>query len=177
MYWVLQTVDDPMRTADATRAVIRGLDKDVATSSTRPMTTILAGSIGSRRFNADLITIAGAASLLLALIGVYSVTAFSMARRTREIGIRLTLGAMPGQVIRSVLAAEWGSIALGLAVGAAGALVVSRLLSSVLFASSGVEPALIAAAAAALGVATAVASYVPARRAIRTDLVAALRAD
>ena len=177
MYWVLRTADDPARTADLVRAVIRRLDKDVATSSTRPMTAILAASIGSRRFNTDLIEIAGAASLLLALIGVYSVAAFSMARRTREIGIRLTLGARPGQVIRSVLVAECGAIAFGLSVGAAGALVVSRVLSPVLFASPGIEPALIVAAVAMLGVAAAIASYVPARRAIHTDLVAALRAD
>ena len=177
MFWVLQTADDPMKTADAVRAAVRRLDKDVATSTTRLMTQVLAASVRSRRFNTDLIKIAGAASLLLALIGVYSVTAFSMARRTREIGIRLTLGATPGQVIRPVLAVEWGAIALGLSVGAVGAVLVSRMLSSVLFASGGMEPTLIAAAAAILGAAAAVATYIPARRAIRADPVVALRAE
>jgi predicted permease len=177
MYWVVQTADDPMRAADAVRAQVHRLDKDIATSSTRPIPQVLAASIGSRRFNADLIEIAGAASLLLALIGVYSVTAFSMARRAREIGIRLTLGARPAQVMRPLLAGEWAAIVVGLSIGAAGAVLVSRTLARVLFEGRGVEPALIGGAAAMLGLAAAIASYVPARRAIRADPVAALRAD
>ena len=175
MYWLVRTDGDPMKVAQAVRAEVRRLDKDVATSSTRPMPEVLAASIGSRRFNTDLIEIAGVSSLLLALIGVYSVTAFSMSRRTREIGIRLTLGATPVQVIRPVLAAEWAAIALGLLVGAVGAAFVSRLLSAVLFGSGGVEPVVIGAAAAMLGLAAIVASCVPAQRAVRADPAAALR--
>jgi len=175
MYWVVETFDDPMKAADPVRAAVRRLDKDVATSSIRPIPVVLTASMGSRRFNTDLIGVAGAASLLLAVIGVYSVTSFSMTRRTREIGIRLTLGARPGQVLVTVLAAEWRPIALGLAVGALGGVITARALGSVLFATSGVEPLIIGVAAVALGVAALVASYVPARRAIRTDPVAALR--
>jgi putative ABC transport system permease protein len=177
MYWVLKTSDDPMTAAESVRAVVRGVDKDVATSSTRSMLQIVTASIGSRRFNADLIEIAGAASLLLALIGVYSVTAFSVDRRTREIGIRLALGAKRWQVIRSVLRVEWAAIAIGLAVGVAAATVVSEVLSSSLFASRGVEPAVIASAAAALGLAAVIASCVPARRATQQDPLATLRSE
>jgi hypothetical protein len=175
MYWVLRTEADPMTVADSARAEVRRLDKDVATSSTRPIRHILTAAVGSRRFNTDLIEIAGVASLLLAFLGVYSVTAFSMKRRTREIAIRLALGATPAQVIRPVLAGEWRAIAVGLIAGAGGAAVVSRVLSSTLYAGGGVEPTLIAAATAILASAAAIASYLPARRALRAEPVAALK--
>ncbi len=176
-YWVVKTADDPMTAAESVRAVVRSADKDVATSSTRSMSQLVTASIGSRRFTADLITIAGAASLLLALIGVYSVTAFSIGRRMREIGIRLALGANRWHVIRSVLRVEWAAIAIGLAVGAIAATVVSELLSSTLFASRGVEPPVVASAAAALGLAAVLASYIPARRATRQDPLTTLRSE
>ena len=175
MYWVVRTAGDPMLVADSIRDRVRRLDKDVATSSTRTMTALVAESIGSRRFNADLIEITGVSSLLLALVGVYSVTAFSTTRRTREIGIRVALGARPGEVVHSVLTAEWMAIGVGLAIGAVGAAVVARMLASVLFASSGVDVPMISAAVVMLAGAAAVASYLPARRAARIDALIALR--
>jgi len=175
MYWVVGTAGDPMLVADAIRDRVRRLDNAVATSSTRTMTALVAESVGSRRSNANLIEIAGVSSLLLALVGVYSVTAFSMVRRSREIGIRVVLGARPAEVMRSVLAAEWKAIGVGLMIGAAGAAVVARMLASVLFASGGVDPTMIAAAVAMLAGAAAVASYLPARRATRIDPLTALR--
>jgi putative ABC transport system permease protein len=175
MYWVLATRNDPLKVADPARAAVRRLDNDVAASSIRPMPLVLSASVGSRRFNTNLIGVAGAASLLLALIGVYSVTSFSMTCRTREIGIRLTLGARPRQILVTVLAAEWKPIALGLAIGALGGVIAAPVLGSVLFATSGVEPVTIGTAAVILGVAALIASYLPARRALRTDPVAALR--
>jgi ABC-type antimicrobial peptide transport system permease subunit len=141
------------------------------------MPQLLAASIGSRRFNTDLIRIAGAAGLLLAIIGVYAVTAFSVGRRTREIGIRLTLGATSRQIIQSLLDAELRSMAIGLAVGVCGALAVSRVLSQFLFAAAGVEAAVIAAVAGVLAAAALVACLVPIRRATRADPVIALHAD
>jgi len=176
MYWVVRTANDPMLVADAVRGQVRRLDKDVAASSMRSMADVLAASTGSRRFSTGLIEIAGLSSLLLALIGVYAISAFSMSRRTHEIGIRIALGARSAEVVRSALASELSAIALGLAGGTAGAIFVSRLLSSVLFASGGIEPRLIAAAAAMLGVAALLAGYVPAQRAARIDPVAALKA-
>ena len=177
MYWVLKTSDDPMTAAESVRAVVRGVDRDVATSSTRSMAQIVGASIGSRRFNTELIEIAGAASVLLALLGVYAVTAFAIDRRTREIGIRLALGARRWQVIRAVLRIEWTAIAIGLAIGIAAAAVVSEILSSTLFASPGAEPGVIAGTAIMLGVAAVVASYVPARRAAGRDPLETLRTE
>jgi len=177
MYWVVRTDGDPLRVADAARGEVRRLDKDIAASSTRSIRQLLDASVGSRRFNADLINAAGAASLLLALIGVYSVAAFSVERRTREIGLRLTLGAMPVQVLRHVLAAEWRPIAAGLAAGIVGAMFASRALAPILFQSTGVDPVVIATAAAILGLAALGASMIPARRAMTIDPIAALKTE
>jgi putative ABC transport system permease protein len=177
MYWVLAASRDPMQLADAVRTVVHRVDADVAASSTRPVSTIVADSIAARRFNADLMKVAGAASLLLAVIGIYSVAAFSVDRRTREIGIRLALGGKPTQVVRSILMSEARAIAVGLVTGMAGATIVSRVLSATLYASRGTEPIAILAAAAVFGVAAAAASYLPARRATRVDPIAALRVE
>ncbi|OLD20590.1 MAG: hypothetical protein AUJ01_03950 [Acidobacteria bacterium 13_1_40CM_3_65_5] len=177
MYWAIRTTEDPLAVADRVRSEVRRTDKDVATSSTRTMPQILAASIGSRRFNTDLIRIAGAAGVLLAIIGVYAVTAFSVGRRTREIGIRLTLGATSRQIVQALMNAELRSMGIGLAVGVCGALAVSRVLSQFLFAAAGVEAAVIAAVAGVLAAAALVACLVPIRRATRADPVIALRAD
>jgi putative ABC transport system permease protein len=176
MYWVAQTDREPMYFADSIRAAVRRRDKDVAASSIRPMSQVLSASIGARRFNADLIEIAGAASFLLALMGVYSVASFSMARRVREIGIRLTLGARPTQVVLSMVATEWPAIAVGLVAGVAGGFAVGRALASVLFAPDDVALAVLVTAVT-LGSASLVASYLPARRAAGADPMAALRRE
>ena len=175
MYWLVEMRDDPLKAADPVRAAVRRLDKDVATSTIRPMPLVLTASVGARRFNTDLIAVTGGTSLLLALIGVYAVTSFSMTRRTREIGIRLTLGARPAQILVTVLASEWRAIALGLAAGTLGGVIATRTLTSVLFDAGGTDPLVIGAAAATLGVAALIASYLPARRAVRADPLAALR--
>jgi putative ABC transport system permease protein len=177
MYWTIRTAPDPLAVADRVRSEVRRTDKDVATSSTRPMTSILAASIGSRRFNTDLIAIAGATGLILAMIGVYAVTAFAVACRTREIGIRLTLGATPRQIVRALMSAELPSMAIGLAIGAGGAVAVSRVLSQFLFGAAGVEPTVIAVVAGMLALSAVVACLIPIGRATRADPLVTLRAE
>jgi len=176
-YWVIRTAADPMALADRVRAEIRRIDKDVAASSTRSMPQIVSASIGSRRFNTDLIRIAGGAGLLLAIVGVYAVTAFSVGRRMREIGIRLTLGATPRQILRLLIRAEYRPVAIGLAAGLGGAVLVSGAMSRLLFGPSDIDSAVIAGVAAALAAAALVACIVPIRRAIRSDPLVTLRAE
>jgi putative ABC transport system permease protein len=175
MYWVVQTAKTPLAMADSARKAVRAVDKDVATSSTRTIEQIVQSSTGSLRFITDLLRIAGIAGLLLAIIGVYAVTAFSVGHRTREIGIRLTLGATPSQVMRPLLRMELRWILIGLAIGAGGALDVSRALSSVLFAAAGVDVLVVAAVSAALGATALAACCVPAWRALGVDPAVALR--
>jgi putative ABC transport system permease protein len=177
LYWVIRTAVDPMALADRVRGEIRRIDTEVAASSTRTMAQILSASIGSRRFNTDLIRIAGVAGLLLAVVGVYAVTAFSVGRRAREIGIRLTLGATPRQVLRLLVGAELRAIAIGLTAGIAGALGVSVAMSRLLFASEGIDLNVIAAVAFVLATAALLACVVPIQRAIRADPLNVLRAE
>jgi len=177
MYWTIRTSTDPLTAADRVRAEVRRLDKDVATSSTRPMASILAASVGSRRFNTNLIAIAGATGLMLAMIGVYAVTAFSVGRRTREIGIRLALGATPRRIAQALINGELRAMAIGLAIGAVGAMAASRALSHFLFAADGADLTVIAAVSGALGLCAVAACLIPIRRALRADPLVALRAE
>jgi len=177
MYWLVSASRDPMDLAEIVRKVVHRVDADVAASSIRPVSTIVADSIAARRFNTNLMNAAAAVSVVLALIGVYSVTAFSIDRRTREIGIRLALGGKPAQVIRSILMSETPAIAIGLGAGMAGAVIMSQVLSATLYGSRGSELMLIVSAAAVLALAAGTASYLPARRATRVDPTAALRME
>jgi ABC-type antimicrobial peptide transport system permease subunit len=141
------------------------------------MASILAASVGSRRFNTNLIAIAGATGLMLAMIGVYAVTAFSVGRRTREIGIRLALGATPRRIAQALINGELRAMAIGLAIGAVGAMAVSRALSHFLFAADGADLTVIAAVSGALGLCAVAACLIPIRRALRADPLVALRAE
>jgi putative ABC transport system permease protein len=175
MYWVAGTAKEPLAVADSVRRAVREVDKDVAASSMRTMDQIVRSSTGSRRFIADLLRIAGLAGVLLAVLGVYGVTAFSVGSRRREIGIRLTLGGTRTQVMRPLLGGELRWILAGLTIGACGALAVSRALSTVLFGADGMDVLSIAGVSAALAGAAVAACCVPAWRALRGDPAAALR--
>ena len=175
VYWVVQTTDEPLAIADGVRRAVRVIDKDVAASSTRTLDQIVESSVGARRFITDLLRITGVAGVVLALVGVYAITAFAVGRRTREIGIRLTLGGTRWQVVRPLLRAELRSIAVGLAIGACGAAGVARILSSVLFAAGGVDSLVIPVVGAGLAAASIAACVVPAWRALTIDPAVALR--
>lgn len=177
IYWVIRATGDPRAIADRVRAEVHRLDKDVATSSTRTIQQLVAASVGSRRFNADLIGIAGVAGLVLAMIGVYGVTAFAAGGRAREIGIRVTLGATPPEIIRLFVRTELRAIVAGLLLGAGTAIAVSRALSPFLYGMRGVEPGVIAVVGGLLAGAALAACYIPVRRATRADPLTALRAE
>ncbi len=119
----------------------------------------------------------GVLALLLATIGIYGVMAFSTAQRTRELGIRLALGAEPRDVLRLILRDGARLSAWGVGLGVAGALAASRAVSSMLFGISPTDPLTFAAVVGVLGSASLLACYIPARRATRVDPVVALRQD
>src|SRR5690606_33643224 len=114
---------------------------------------------------------------LLALIGVHGVLAYAVAQRTREIGIRMALGASRPAVIRTVMGRGVRLISLGLVLGVSGALLLSRFLRGLLFGVSATDPAIIAGATTLLLAVAVLASYLPARRATRVDPNVALRGD
>ena len=116
-------------------------------------------------------------ALVLAAVGTYGVIAYGVVQRTREIGVRLALGAQPGQVVGAVVGQGLGLACVGVGLGLAGAWGATRVLTGMLFEVTPTDPATLGAGALLLTVVTAVASYLPARRAARIDPVAALRAD
>jgi predicted permease len=125
----------------------------------------------------ELIGLLGALGLLLALVGVASVTAYTVARRTQEIGVRMTFGARPGQVVTTMMVDAARPVAIGLAIGLIGAFFGTRVVASFLFETTVHDPATFAAVVATVIVSAALAAWLPARRAARVDPVVALRAE
>ena len=159
------------------RRAVREVDATQAVYNVRTMDAVLSSSLAPRRVNTTLITAFGALALLLALVGVYGVVSYSVAQRTRELGIRAALGATRGDLVRMVVR-EGGVLAgAGIAIGLAGAWASARVLRSLLYGVSPTDPATFAAAALALGVLAVLATLVPARRAARLNPVDVIRAE
>lgn len=161
----------------AVKKVLQDMDRDVAVDEVRPMEAILADSIAEERTLTRLLAACAFLALLLAAIGVYGIMSLSVGRRLRELGIRLSLGATPGQISRSVLAGGLGLTLAGLALGAAGARTLTRGLSASLFRVEGTDPLTLASVALLLAAATLTASYLPARKAGRVDPAVSLRQE
>jgi putative ABC transport system permease protein len=153
------------------------VDPEVAATALQGMDDAMAGTVAPRRFNVLLLEAFALAALFLAASGIYAVTAYLAAQRTRELGIRLALGARRGQILSLVVSQGMAPVLAGLALGLAGALALARLLEGLLFGIGARDPATFALAPMLLAVAAAAASYVPARRATRIDPVQALRVE
>ena len=153
-------------------ALDRGLPVEV-----RTIEQVIAGSLGRRRFHTSLFTAFGAVSLLLTVIGVYGVMAYSVAQRTRDMGIRMALGARRGDVLRHVVGQGAALTLTGLALGLAAAWSLSRLMSTLVFGVAPRDAATFAAVALLLAGVGLAASYLPARRASRVDPAVALHGE
>jgi putative ABC transport system permease protein len=176
-YALVRTSGDPARLSSAMRADVKALDPSLPLEDVAPMRQFVDDSVAQPRFRTTVLGLFGAAALLLAVLGIYGVISYSVGRRTREVGIRLALGAAPSDVLRMVLFEGLGLVALGLALGLAGALLSTRYLSSLLFEVSRLDALSYAGVAALLLLAGLAASWLPARRATRVDPVSALRAE
>ncbi len=173
----VRTHGDPALLAPVVRRELRALDPDVAASSMGPMEEAIDASLADRRFQTVLLQIFGAAALLLALAGIYAVTAFSVVERTREIGVRLSLGSTRGRILTLIARQSLLPVAAGLVAGTAAALALGRLISGLLYGVAAGDPATLAVAALSLAAFAAAACVIPAVRATRIDPVRALRAD
>jgi putative ABC transport system permease protein len=171
---VARTAGDPNALIASARKVIRELDPEVP-PSTSSFRTVFAASLNGRRFNLILIGIFAATALLLAVAGIYGVLSYTVARRTREMGVRIALGASTGNVLGLVLRQAMGTAVTGVVLGAVGAFVLMRFMQSMLFEVSAEDPLTFAAVGALLLAVALLASYTPARRATRVDPIVALR--
>jgi putative ABC transport system permease protein len=177
LYLTMRTEGDPFAAAREAQKAVWAIDPDQPVAGVRSLEDLLRGTVAERRLSMWLLAAFGALALLLAAIGIYGVMAFSTAQRTRELGIRLALGAQPGDVLDLVLREGARLSAWGVGLGVAGSLVASRAVSSMLFGVSPTDPLTFVAVVILLGGAALLASYVPARRATRVDPLVALRQE
>jgi putative ABC transport system permease protein len=167
----------PLAVAGPVRLALRRIDRDQPVTRIRAMTDVLDDSVGPRRFPMLLLSVFSVVALLLATVGVYGVVSYIVSQRSREIGIRMALGARAAEVVRMVIAKSLTPIAAGLVLGAGGALAASRLLESVLYEVEPYDPGVLAWIAILLGGSAVVASLVPARRAAIIDPLVVLKDD
>ena len=163
--------------ASGIKQAVWSIDPAVPVTKLMPMTDLMAATLAQRRFTALLLTLFAATALALAMIGIYGVIAYSVVQRTREIGVRMALGAQRRQVVWVVLRQALLLGAIGVALGTAGSFFASRALASMVFGVSAHDPATFAAVAMLLLAVALLASLLPAWRATRIDPSAALRAE
>ena len=161
----------------AIRAAIREFDPELPLSHVTTLEAALEESLSPRLFNVVLLSVFGGAAVLLCVVGVYGVVSYSVAQRTREIGVRMTLGAQPGEVIRLVMGRGMRMVLGGVAAGAIMALLLARVLEGLLYGVRPRDPLTYVTVAVALTIVAAAASYLPARRAASLELTSALRQE
>ncbi len=166
---------DPESLAAAVARAVHEIDKDVPVVEAETLETILAREASTRRFNAMLFSVFAALALVLAATGVYGVLSYSVSQRTHEVGIRMALGAGSRDVVRLFMGQGMRLVFVGLVIGLGGALVLTRLLSSLLFGVSTTDAATFVAVGVGLMVVGVFACYLPARRATKVDPLVALR--
>jgi len=171
---VLRTTAEPAVVFSTARQIVRDLDPNVPPSFST-FTEVFSASLKTRRFNLTLVGVFAATALLLAVAGIYGVMAYSVARRTREFGVRMALGASAGEVLHLVLGQAVLTAAAGVATGIAGSLALTRAMQSLLFGVSATDPLTFAGVAVLLTLVALLASYIPARRATKVDPMVALR--
>jgi putative ABC transport system permease protein len=168
-YIAIRTRGEPGPVAAALRDEVRALDPSLPLADIAPMTQIVYDSVAQPRFRTSLLGLFGALALFLAVIGIYGVISYDVGRRSREIGIRLALGASKGDLLRLVFRHGLALTGVGLAAGLAGAVMLTRQMASLLFELSPMDPATYAGVALLLLLAGALACWIPARRALRVN--------
>jgi putative ABC transport system permease protein len=174
-FWAAQTSQPPMALGPALRREVQAVDGDVAAAATLPMTQYLDRSLAARRFGVEVLAAFATAALLLAATGLYALISYSVTQRLREIGVRIALGARSWDVVLLVVREGVGLALAGVAIGVAGALALTRTMSSLLFNVSAHDPGILTGVCVLLIAVAAGASYLPARRAVRVDPMIAWR--
>ena len=173
---VVRTAGEPMAQLPAIRNALLGVDSEQPVFGVRTLDEVLSRSVAGRRFQAVLLQAFAGLALLLSVIGIYGVLSDAVGRRTREIGVRMALGAQPAQVLRLILGEGMALALCGLALGLPASLALARTLKSFLFGITPGDPRTLAALSVVLALSALLAAYIPARRATRVDPMTALRA-
>jgi len=175
MILTVRTVTDPQRLAPALRQAVLETDPTQPISRITPMAQYVSDAMGTPRMSALLLAAFGTTALVLAAVGIYGVISFSVTRRTREIGVRIALGAAGRHVMRTVVGEAVALASVGIAIGIGSALALNSVMQRMLFGVTATEPSAYLAVSALLIAIAALAAYVPARRATRIDPSVALR--
>jgi len=173
----IRTTADPSQVADMLKAIVAGLNNQIPVSELKTMSAVVSEAASTPASTTLLFVAFAGLALVLGMLGIYGVLAFLVSKRTREIGIRIALGARRRDVLWLVLreGAKFG--ALGIATGLAGAFVVTRWIASELYGVSSADPLTFASVGVLMAVVTMLACYVPARRALAIDPLSALRLE
>ena len=176
IWLVLRTASASLSGIDASvRRVIHEQDRDIFVGNLDPMEKLIGQGLAQPRFNMILLGIFAGVAMVLAAVGIYGVIAYSVAQRTREIGIRMALGAQRADMLRMVLRQSLSVVAVGLVIGLLAAFAATRLLASLLYGVGANDLATYASVIFLLGGSAFLASYIPARRAMKVDPMVALR--
>jgi putative ABC transport system permease protein len=176
-FLVIRTTGDPLALAGPARAVVRALDPALPVAAIRPMTDVVDTALATPRLTSFLLGTFAAIASALAVIGLYGVLSYLVARRTHEIGIRMAMGADRGQVLGLVVRRGLGLAAIGVAIGLAAALALSRLVAGLLYDVTATDPVTFGIVPIVLLAVAALASLVPAIRAVRVSPLVALRSE
>jgi putative ABC transport system permease protein len=173
--FMVRTKGNPRAMTDAVRHAVFAVDRDQPLALVQSMEQILSSRTAPTRFRSELLGTFSLLALVLTAVGLYGILAYSVARRTHEIGVRAALGAQPGNVLRMVICEGMVLVGMGIVFGMAGALALTRLLTSMLFEVKPTDPATFAGVAILLPLVALFACYIPARRAMKVDPIVALR--
>jgi putative ABC transport system permease protein len=173
---VLKTTGEPLSFVEQVRREVRAVDAEQPLGNVRALEDMLAESLAPRRFSLLLVGVS-AAALVLGAVGLYGVLSYAVTQRTREIGVRMALGARAADILRLVVGHGMALALVGVGLGTAAALALTRLMAGMLFGVSATDPATFALVALLLAAVTLLACYIPARRATKVDPMIALRAE
>ena len=173
--WAVKTSGDPAAVGTAIRTAVWAIDSQLPITRVQTLERLRSAATAQEQFNLLLVGVFALVALILAAVGLYGVTSCAVAQRTRELGIRLALGAQPGDVLRAVLGHGARLAAAGLAIGIVVSLALSRVMATLLFGVGARDPMTFVGVGGLLALVSVVACYIPARRAMRVDRVVALR--
>ncbi|HVG21959.1 MAG TPA: ABC transporter permease [Blastocatellia bacterium] len=177
LYLAIRSETDPSAMTATARSQVRAVDPDQPVSNIRTMEQVISLTLSSQRFLMLLLSIFAGLALLLAAVGVYGVMSYSVTQRTQEIGIRMALGAQQGDVLKLIVSQGMVLVIIGITVGLATAIAVTRIMSSLLYGISTTDLVTLVGASSLLGLIALAASYVPARKATSIDPIMTLREE